>query len=151
MRPSKTAPIGPSPGRVGIFWFHKGRLIARPIPLEQAETRSTRRDSPDAHVRVWPRLVARHAAEFPILSILEYDEVPRGRVIFDTATQTFFIYMDVTLFDHADPTKGPSTPVWGALRNAFELTGRQIRFATDPHYRTGLWDDNEDEDSDIGA
>ncbi|WP_276611753.1 hypothetical protein [Thiorhodococcus mannitoliphagus] len=28
------------------------------------------------------------------------------------------------------------------------MDGQQVRFATDPHYRTGLWDDAEDEDSD---
>ena len=36
-------------------------------------------------------MMARYKAEWPILSILDYDEVPRRRVIFDTAMQTFII------------------------------------------------------------
>ncbi len=125
--------------------------MASPIPLEQAERRGTKRDSPEAHVRVWPRLVARHAAEFPILSILEYDEVPRGRVIFDTATETFVIYMDVTLFADAELTRGPIVPVREALRAAFQLNGQRVRFATDPHYRVDFPGANDDEDMDSDA
>lgn len=41
-----------TPGRVGIFWCYKEFLMARPIPLHQAERRGTRLDSPEAHVRV---------------------------------------------------------------------------------------------------
>ncbi|NEX23510.1 hypothetical protein G3480_25055 [Thiorhodococcus mannitoliphagus] len=51
MTSSETTAKGRCPGRVGIFWFHKGQLMACPIPLEQAEIRGTKRDSPDAHVR----------------------------------------------------------------------------------------------------
>ena len=93
-------------------------------------------------------MVARHQAERPILSILEYDEVPRGRVIFDTTTQTFVIYMDVTLFANAEPAQGPSVPVRDGLRVAFQLEGQHVRFATDPHYRIDPWKDEEDMEGD---
>lgn len=138
----------PMTGHVGIFWVYQTCLMAQPVPLERAQARGAKRDSPDAHVQVWPRMVARHRAERPILSILEYDEVPRGRVVFDTTTQTFVIDMDVTLFANAEPAQGPSVPVWDGLRVAFQLEGQRVRFATDPHYRVDPWGDEEDVESD---
>lgn len=131
-----------NPGRVGLFWFYKHRLMASPIPLDCAESRGAKRDSAEAHIDVWPRMVARHKAEWPILSILEYDEVPRGRVIFDTATQTFIIYMDVTLFADAALEHKPRVAVWDALRAAFQLHGQRVCFATDPHYCVDIWEDS---------
>lgn len=44
-------------GQVGLFWFYKHRLMASPIPLDQAEVRGAKRDSPEAHIAVWPRMV----------------------------------------------------------------------------------------------
>lgn len=67
--------------------------------------------------------------------------MPRGRVIFDTATQTFIIYMDATLFADAAPERKPSLSVWNALSAAFQLDGQRVRFATDPHYRIDMWED----------
>lgn len=128
-------------GQVGLFWFYKHRLMASPIPLDQAEARGAKRDSPEAHIAVWPRMVARYKAEWPILSILDYDEVPRGRVIFDTATQTFIIYMDATLFADAAPERKPRVAVRDALSAAFQLHGQRICFATDSHYCIDIWEE----------
>ena len=112
--------------------------MAGPIPLDQAEARGAKRDSPEAHIAVWPSMVARYKAEWPILSILEYDEVPRGRVIFDTATQTFIVYMDATLF--AEPRLSLNV-VREALSAAFQLHGQRVCFATDPHYCVDFWEE----------
>jgi hypothetical protein len=132
-------------GQVGIFWVYKGRLMALPIPLDQAETRGIMLDSPDAHVQVWPRMVARYKGEFPVLTILEYEEVPRGRVIFDTATRTFILYIDATLFIEAQSQRGPLPAVWEALRPAFKLDGQRVRFATDPHDCIQPWAEEDDD------
>jgi hypothetical protein len=68
----------PSP-RLGIFWSFKGQLLARSVPMAAAEQRGQRLDSPLAHVTEWPGLVAEHRQALPLLAVLEYDEVPRGR------------------------------------------------------------------------
>ena len=103
----QTATTPDTPGRVGIFLYDKDCLMARPISLHQAERRGTRLDSPEAHITVWPRLVARYQGRFPALAVFDYDEVARGRVILETATHTFFVYMDRTLFLDDQPERGP--------------------------------------------
>jgi hypothetical protein len=85
-------------GRVGSFWIFGGCLLAEQVPLAQAEERGNRLDSPLGHVTVWPRLVARHRREMPMLAVRQYDEVPRGRVFYDVATLCFVVYMDSSLF-----------------------------------------------------
>jgi hypothetical protein len=128
----------PAAGTIGIFWFYKDQLLACSVPLTQAERRGQRLDSPLGHVSVWPRLVAQHRKRWPLLSILEYDEVPRGRVIFDLLKQTFVIYMDESLFVRSATGLRPEPGVAEALRTSFGLQEQQVQFATDPHYRLML-------------
>ena len=125
----------PEHARVGIFWWFRAHLLARSVPLAQAERRGERLDSPLAHVSEWPQLVAQHRKALPLLSVLEYDEVPRGRVIFDRQTQTFVIYMDESLFTTASSGLRAEPSVAEALRTTFALQGLTLRFATDLHYR----------------
>lgn len=135
----------PAAGTLGIFWFYKGQLLACSVPLTQAERRGHRLDSPLGHVSVWPRLVAQHRKTWPLLSILEYDEVPRGRVIFDMLKQTFVIYMDESLFVRSATGLRPDPSVAESLRTSFGLQEQPIRFATDPHYRLMLSAADDDE------
>ncbi|WP_200328430.1 hypothetical protein [Thiocystis violacea] len=143
MSPADSTRSGSTECRVGIFWLYQNRPMASAVPLERADTRGTKGDSPEAHVAMWPRIVARHKAELPILSRLEYEEVPRGRRIFDTATPTVLVYMDETLFADTQPAREASAPVWEALRAAFRLDGQRVRFSSDLHYRVDPCDDQE--------
>jgi len=132
-------------GCVGIFWVFKGQLLALPVALEQAERREGTIDSPHAHVEQWPRVVARHRSALRLLSVLEYDEVPRGRVMFDIRRRTFIAYMDTSLF--ADQVA--QTPLEGvrvALEERFGLDGERVRYATDPHYRLTASEPEDDEE-----
>ena len=133
---------------VGIFWFYRGILMRVITPVAEAEQRGSKRDSPLAHVDEWPRVVRRHRAEYPQLELFEYDEIPRGRVIFDTVTRVFTVYMDPTLFRDGEPRLGPRPEVRAALLAAFALDGERVAFSTDPHYDTALWRDPEGEDAD---
>ena len=133
-----TGPVQPcadAGGKLGIFWVFRGQLLSRTVSLTEAERRGNRLDSPLAHVSVWPGLVAAHRKSRPLLSVLEYDEVPRGRVIFDIRTKTFVVYMDASLFCTTGSRTSPVPKVAEALRTTFDLQGRAVRFATDPHYR----------------
>lgn len=125
----------PEHARIGIFWWFRGQLLARSVPFAQAERRGQRLDSPQAHVTEWPRLIAQHRKALPLLSVLEYDEVPRGRVVFHILTQTFVIYMDESLFEKSASGLRANPDVAEALRRTFALQGLTVRFATDPHYR----------------
>ena len=58
---------------------------------------------------------------------MEYEDIPRGRVLFWKTTRTFRVFMDAKL--HRPEIKQ-------ALRRAFRLERRKVTFATDPHYTT---------------
>jgi hypothetical protein len=60
---------------------------------------------------------------------------------FDTATQTFIVYIDATLFVDAAPERKPRVAVWNALSAAFQLHGQRVCFATDPHYCIDIWEE----------
>lgn len=130
---------------VGIFWFHKETLLPVVTPMAPAEQRGSKRDSPLAHVTEWPRVARRHRAEHPMLEVCEYEEIPRGRIIFDTATGIFTVYMDRALFRDGSPGRGPRPKVRAALVQAFGLDGEGVAFRTDPHYDTAFWSAPEDE------
>jgi hypothetical protein len=132
-------------GCVGIFWVFKGRLLALPVALDQAERREGKIDSPHAHAEEWPRVVARHRSALRLLSVLDYDEVPRGRVLFDTRKRIFIAYLDASLFE--SPVAGkPVASVRAALLEQFRLGGERVRYATDPHYRLPASEPEDDED-----
>ena len=135
MTTTSTEPGVADDGKLGIFWVFKGQLLSRTVPIIKAERRAGRLDSPLAHVSAWSGLVAEHRQTHPLLSVLEYDEVPRGRVIFDIPTRTFVVYMDASLFRTTGSRTSPDPTVAEALRGTFDLQGRTVRFATDPHYR----------------
>lgn len=119
-------------------------------PLHEAERRGRMLDSPVAHVQEWPRLVARHKAALPMLAILEYDEVPRGRVVLDTATGTFIVYLDRALFVPTVRGERPNAQVRARILDAFALGRERVAFRTDPHYDTLPWD-RIDSDEDQGV
>lgn len=113
----------PEDGKVGIFWWHRGRLLVAAVALENGDETEWVIDSPVNHVHHWPKFQRLH----PELRQLEYEEVPRGRVLFTKETKMFCVYMDLRLHQARIKT---------ALRRTFGLTGRRVRFATDPHYTT---------------
>lgn len=81
-------------------------------------------------------MVTQHKAACPGLTVLEYDEVPRGRIVYDLRTEHFIVYMDEALFTDAGPRQAARRDMREGLLSAFPLTGRRARFSTDPHYDT---------------
>jgi len=138
-------------GDIGIFWVYRGRLLPLPTPVHEGEQRAGKRDSPLAHSQEWQRVVRRYRAELPALTVLEYDEVPRGRIVFDEMQSRFIVYMDDMLFTDVDPKKGPRQDVRDALASAFSLHDQQVIFRTDPHYDTRLWGQTVSDDDDPEA
>ena len=59
--------------------------------------------------------------------LFEYQDVPRGRVLYDKQRDLFLCYMDNRLHKPVIRT---------ALRKEFVLTECRVRFESDPHYTT---------------
>jgi hypothetical protein len=108
---------------VGVFWVFKGRLLKFTKPLEQGYDNGEVVDTDDNHLDVWPKL----QMALPQLRVLEYEDVPRGRVLFHKAARRFGVYMDKRL--HVQHVKRK-------IVAAFQLPTSTTDFLTDPHYTT---------------
>lgn len=109
--------------KVGIFWVHRGKLLAAAVPVTEGVQSVDAINGQVDHVSYWPRLQKLHLE----LRDLEYEQVPRGRVLLLKATETFCVYMDKTL--HKPKIKQ-------ALMREFGLPKSRTRFTTDSHYTT---------------
>ena len=109
--------------QVGIFWVFNGRLLKASSSLERGIASPEFVDSRYEHVNFWPVLQIR----VPELRALQYEEVPRGRVLFKKSSGRFCVYMDKSLH---------TAKVKSMIQEVFVLPISQTSFLTDPHYTT---------------
>ena len=121
--------------RLGIFWFIRDRqavlhFLAHTVPLAEAESYGDRLTCLTGHYEMWsawrrgrPKLPAPALA--PVLAADDYEEWPRGRIVFDRPTARFVLYADRQLL----------TGTYSARIMAhFNLTAARTDTSTDPHY-----------------
>lgn len=109
--------------QVGIFWWRDGQLLASSCAVEQGEAAGEWVNGRRDHVTFWPVL----QRQFPNLRSIEYEDVPRGRVIYCRSSKVFKVYMDAKLF---------TRPIKRVIRVRFGLAAAKVRFGKDPHYTT---------------
>ena len=83
-------------------------------------------DYSGSHVQMWESA----RTQYPDLALTEYDEFPRGRLIWDDNKATYFFYADSKIL--SDPT---------AVQSILQQIGVSpekftVRLCRDPHYRT---------------
>ena len=107
---------------VGIFWLINDRLLFDSTPIRKAETDIHFKIHSGDHYSVWEALqrIGRAPAE------IEYEELPRGRVMFDMKTQKFTILADRCILKRAD--------LVGKIRVELNLP-KDTNVGTDSHYR----------------
>jgi hypothetical protein len=113
-------------GKIGIFWIYHGEVLARPIFIEDGESQGDLIDSPDSHVHAWddPDGFMRDYHE---LMERNYEDIPRGRVLYESNEDRYVIYLDECLMNARDKA---------ALKKAFSLSKEDCVFRSDPHYCT---------------
>lgn len=132
------AAASPHPGRVGIFWGVPNaagtmQLVIDSTPLSEAEPYGDFLTHPGGHYEVWEtwrrlgpaKLAARGLP--PAIVWNEYEEFPRGRVVFDTRSRRFTLYADRKLQEPRLREK---------LLKSFGLDATTCDVRSDPHYRT---------------
>lgn len=108
---------------VGIFWLFDGRLIIDATPLSKAEPYGSALTHPTSHIDHWTRLQHNHA----ILADVEYEEPPRGRVVFDQQEQRFHLLADKCILGQSDAVAG--------IMGAMHLPPGKTTEGRDEHYR----------------
>ncbi len=113
-------------GKIGIFWIYQGRVLARPISIKDGEPQDDFIDSPDSHVHVWDEPDG-FMRDYPELAECNYEDIPRGRVLYESSEDRYVIYLDECLMNAKDQA---------ALKQAFNLAKEDCVFRSDPHYCT---------------
>jgi hypothetical protein len=97
--------VADSNGFVGIFWAIQepgsaAVLVEHRCSLKEAEPYGTMLTCPHGHYEVSEQW--RKAGERPAIAVSEYEEWPRGRIVYDTESGRFILYADTQIL--RDPT-----------------------------------------------
>jgi hypothetical protein len=84
--------------QVGIFWFVDGTLLIDRTPVSAAEPYGELLTHAAGHDKTWERFQSMGIAPRD----MEYDEPPRGRVMYDTKTETFALLADECILKRKD-------------------------------------------------
>jgi hypothetical protein len=115
-------PTTPEPS-VGIFWLFRDRLILDATPISKAEPYGSALGHPTSHIDYWKRL--RRTGAVP--AEVEYEEPPRGRVVFEQREQRYHLYADKCILGRRD--------VVGRIMAAMNLLPDKTSKGRDEHYR----------------
>jgi len=107
---------------LGIFWLVNGKLIIDSSPLTEAEPYGNHLGHPRSHIEVWEKY--QRGGKVPLE--MEYEQAPRGRVMFDRTSDTFTILADKCILRRKDLIAG--------IKSELKLP-KSTRLSTDSHYR----------------
>jgi hypothetical protein len=110
---------------VGIFWVIGGDLLIDSTPLSAAEKYGDFLIHAGGHDEVWEGW--RTGGKVPSES--EYEEFPRGRVMYNTKTQTFTLLADRCILKQKD--------LVDRIKHGMHLP-RDTKTGTDTHYRCSV-------------
>ena len=117
---SKTAALEP---QVGIFWLLGSRLFVQCIPLDRAEKYGNCLSNPVSHIDHWA--VLQTNGEVP--RDVEYEQPPRGRVVYDRSRDRFVLLADRCILKR--------DAVVQRIMRRMHLPADRTEEGTDAHYR----------------
>ena len=120
---------------VGIFWVvqttaGETHLLAAGCPLEQAEPYGDCLTYGPGHYETWAhwrRDRTMNPALRALLRSYEYEDWPRGRIVFDQSRDLFIIYADRKLLTPATIAR---------LETQFQLPQERTEIQSDLHYKS---------------
>jgi hypothetical protein len=109
--------------QVGIFWLVDGKPLIDITPLREAEDYGDFKTHPRSHLEAWSLFQERGIAPPDI----EYEEFPRGRVMFNTKTGWFALLADRCILG--------DKRIVSQIMSAMHLPIENVDEDTDSHYR----------------
>ena len=109
--------------RVGIFWAVDGKPLIDSAPLPEAEPYGDHLTHPRGHAAVWERFQQNGTAPRE----MEYEEAPRGRVMYNTKSRRFTLLADKCILKD----KG----IVSKIMSEMNLPSKNTDKGTDSHYR----------------
>jgi len=107
--------------KVGIFWFVDSAIISDTKTVTEADTYGDFKNYGE-HYKFWETTVKRLLSK---LRNTEYEDYPRGRVVYNYKEKKFIIYIDKKL--DKDSYKKE-------IKNNFNITNYEQAFEFDSHY-----------------
>ena len=112
---------------IGIFWFYQNSIICKKLLLSESQKDTLGiHDSPYQHVQEWEGKNV-FLPEHPELFGTEYQELPRGRVVYLSHKKLFAVYADKSCLNKETKEQ---------LIDIFFLPSSNTIFKRDPHYKT---------------
>jgi len=110
--------------RVAIFWLVKGALIFDATPIDEAERYGDCKNHPRGHIDRWKQMQMAGLVSRDV----EYEQFPRGRIVFSMKTGTFLLLADRCILKKVSLVKKimkqlglPAGKTKCALRIGFEI------------------------------
>lgn len=129
-------PLSLSSGQVGIFWFVGelgGSLVHDGVSIDAAEDYGDFKTYDGAHYEFWEALRASGPAAIKarglpgLVAYHEYEDFPRGRIVYDVPSEMFTIYIDQKLNDRQHLEQ---------IKDAFGLENASCEVLFDHHYQS---------------
>lgn len=121
---------------IGIYWLYDSQVFGLSCSLAQAEPGVPGLlDSPFTHVDAWPHV----RGEAGVPPHLEYDDLPRGRVLYASDAQAGIVYGDGKLIG-GSRAAGLAEPIRrnrDAIMAFFGLAADKVVWRHDNHYTVG--------------
>jgi hypothetical protein len=109
--------------RVGIFWLLNGTLLIDGTLLSAAEEYGDFKTHPGSHISVWEQFRQNGTAP----PEMEYEEAPRGRVMYNTRTRRFTLFADKCILK--------DKRLVSHIVSKLNLPSKNTDSGTDSHYR----------------
>jgi hypothetical protein len=107
---------------VGIFWVVNDKPVIDGMPLNEAEDYGGFKTHGRSHDQMWPVFQRNDIVPRDV----EYDEVPRGRVVYSTKTRSFTFFADRCILKNKSLTN--------RIKESMHLPNT-VKNLTDSHYR----------------
>jgi len=109
--------------KIGLFWIYDKQIFPVFQNLSDIKEIDGFKDSDLSHYQTWDFIKMQHEKFY----LYEYEDITRGRVVYDVKNDTFIIYCNKLLLQDDDAKK--------LIINAFTLVSKQYFFREDEHYQ----------------
>ncbi len=108
---------------IGLFWIYKSQIYLKLIEKDKVKVIDNFIDSDFAHYQVWNEVSLQNKDFY----LYEYEDVPRGRVIYDIKKVQYIVYSNNDIINSIEDKL--------LIVNAFNLQQSEVVFKYDEHYK----------------
>lgn len=110
-------------GCIGVFWIYKSQIYAKSIQIDKVKPIRGFIDSDFAHYQEWSEISIQNKDFY----LYEYEDIPRGRVVYDIEENQFIIYCNEIILKKEISKR--------LILEKFQILNENSIFKEDEHYR----------------